>query len=114
MIRENQASFVVISEVEGWKDLTDDEIMDVKSAVAKLTDYAGPADYAFNVPLPKFEIASNAESYAEMNPIIFMKIESMLKRLEGREGKALERFYEQMIAQARRVLGSTNQGGQTP
>jgi hypothetical protein len=49
-----------------------------------------------------------------MNPIIFMKIESMLKRLEGREGKALERFYEQMIAQARKVLGSTNQGGQTP
>lgn len=98
----------------GWKNLSDQEIRLVQSAAAKLTDYGGPADYAFNTPLPKFQTASNKETYAELHPIILLRMERMLQKLTAEERRAVERLHEEMIANARAVINRTNQGGATP
>lgn len=98
----------------GWKNLSDEEIRLVQSAAAKLTDYGGPADYVFDTPLPKFQTASNKETYAELHPIILLKMERMLQKLTAEERRAVERLHEEMIANARAVINRTNQGGATP
>jgi len=98
----------------GWKNLTDKEIGLIRSAVDKLTEYGGPADYDFVIPLPKFQMSTNKETYAELHPMILMRMERMLQRLTAEERRAVERLYEEMIARARAVINRTNQGGTTP
>jgi len=98
----------------GWKNLPDDDINAIRSAVGKLTEYAGPADYDFVMPLPKFEYATNKETYAELHPIILMRLESILKRLSDKERRAVEKLHDEMIAQAQTVLNRMGNGGQTP
>jgi|GEM_PF-7042158 len=98
----------------GWKNLTDKEIGLVQSAADKLTDYGGPADYDFSIPLPKSQMSTNKETYAELHPMILMRMERMLQKLTAEERRAVERLHEEMIAMARAVINSTNQGGTTP
>lgn len=98
----------------GWKNLPDDDINAIRSAVGKLTEYAGPADYDFVMPLPKFEYATNKETYAELHPIILMRLESILKRLSEKERRAVEKLHDEMVAQAQTVIKRMDNGGQTP
>jgi len=87
----------------GWKDLTDDEIRLVQSAVSKLTDYAGPADYAYSYP-PKFQMDSNKETYAELHPIVLMKLEKFMRKLTADERRAVEKLHAEMVARARSAM----------
>jgi len=95
----------------GWKNLTDDEIRLVQSAVSKITDYAGPADYDNHNFLPKFQLASNSETYAELHPVMLMKMEKFMRKLNEKERRAVERLHAEMIAWARSVMNRTSAGG---
>lgn len=103
-----------IQGTNGWKNLSDNEIRLIQSAAAKLTDYGGPADYDFVIPLPKFQFSTNKETYAELHPMLLMRMERLLQRLTAKERRAVERLHEEMIARARAVINRTNQGGTTP
>jgi len=87
----------------GWKDLTDGEIRLVQSAASKLTDYAGPADYALSFP-PKFQLDSNKETYAELHPIMLMKLEKFMRKLTEEERRAVEKLHAEMVARARSAM----------
>lgn len=98
----------------GWKNLPDSTIDLIRSAVMSLTDYSGPADYDLAFPPPKGELATNRETYAELNPIILMRLESAMSKLSRDERRAVEQLISRMHEFARGLISDANNNGRTP
>jgi len=102
------------SETNGWKGLPEDVIQLVRDAVPHITEYAGPADYNHVVPLPVGEFASNKETYAELHPIMLMKLENLMRLLSEQEREAVEKLHQAMIDAARGLIKSQYRPGGRP
>jgi len=107
-------SWFTESETNGWKGLPDDLIQLVREAVPHITEYAGPADYNHVVPLPVGEFASNKETYAELHPIMLMKLENLMRLLSEQEREAVEKLHQAMIDAARGLIKSQYRPGGRP
>lgn len=95
----------------GWKNLPDDQISLIQSATNGISEYAGPADYSLEAPKPKMQLASNAETYAELHAALSMDIQEALDRLDDDELEAVTRLREEMIRVARGMIERMGDGG---
>lgn len=93
-----------MKENNGWKNLPDDQIGLIQDSTNGISEYAGPADYTLEAPKPKMQLASNAETYAELHAALSMDIAETIDRLNDDEIEAIKRLREEMIKAARGMM----------